>query len=289
MKMLMMIVVLIGLLALGAWQMGYVGKKTEVKKEEQKIEIAATTEAQEKKISESAEKAKVEAETQAKAEVAAKAEAEKNKADAEARLAELTKQYEEKKASFIAMSKEKKTYEAALKDIESAGAECVSTISEYQSKAKSLISQMKAVEDQISAQAKEVKKAKNNLTQADSFIGGQRDKKDRIGWRYTGSSEIRPMSEYNSRNKSKTVKFVYKEDTRKQDGLKDASSAHSKELAELTELKSKLAELKKQSSANKAQYKSALENKINQLSSDMRNAKDEGKKLDDEIDKLKQG
>ncbi len=288
MKMLMMIVVLVGLLALGAWQMGYIGTKKEVK-QEVKTEQAAVAEAQEKKVSETADKAKAEAEAQAKAEVAAKAEAEKNKADAEARLAELTKQYEEKKASFIAMNKEKKTYEAALKDIDSAGAECVSTISEYQSKAKSLISQMKAVEDQISAQAKEVKKAKNNLTQADSFIGGQRDKSDRIGWKYVGSSTVHPMSTYNNRDKTKTVKFLYKEDTRKQDGLKDASSAHSKEIAELAALKNKLAELKNQAVENKAQYKAALQNKINQLSGEMKSAKDEGKKLDDEIDKLKQG
>lgn len=289
MKMFMMVVVLIGLLALGAWQMGYIGKKTEVKKEEQKTELAAASETQEKKVSESAEKAKVEAEAKAKAEVAAKAEAEKNKADTEAKLAELTKQYDEKKASFIAMSKEKKTYEAALKDIESAGAECVSTMPEYQAKAKNIIAQMKGLESQIEQQAKEVKKAKSNLTQADSFIGGQRDKKDRIGWKYSGSNEVHKMSEYNLRDKTKTVKFIYKEDTRKQDGMKEASSAHSKELAELESLKGRLSELKKQASENKAQYKSALENKINKLSVDMKSVKDEGKKLDDEIDKLKQG
>ncbi len=288
MKMLMMIVVFIGLLALGAWQMGYIGKKTEAKqevkteavKEEKKVEAPQVTEA---------DKAKAEAEANAKEEVAAKAEAEKNKADTEAKLAELTKQYEEKKASFIAMSKEKKTYESALKDLDSAGAECVSTMPEYQAKAKAIIAQMKAVENQITEQQKEVKKAKSNLTIADCFIGGQRDKKDRIGWRYTGSKTVHPMSTYNNRDKTKTVKFLYKEDTRKQDGLKDASSAHSRELAELAELKNKLADLKKQSAENKTQYKAALENKINQLSCEMKSAKDEGKKLDDEIDKLKQG
>ena len=68
-----------------------------------------------------------------------------------------------------------------------------------------------------------------------------------------------------------------------------AKSAHSRELAELAELKNKLADLKKQSAENKTQYKAALENKINQLSCEMKSAKDEGKKLDDEIDKLKQG
>ena len=124
---------------------------------------------------------------------------------------------------------------------------------------------------------------------ADSFIGGQRDKKDRIGWRYTGSNEVHRMSDYNSRDKTKTVKFIYKEDTRKQDGMKEASSAHSKELAELESLKGRLSELKNQASANKTQYKAALENKINQLASEMKRTKDEGKKLDDEIGKLKQG
>ena len=67
-----------------------------------------------------------------------------------------------------------------------------------------------------------------------------------------------------------------------------AKSAHSRELAELAELKNKLADLKKQSAENKTQYKAALENKINQLSSDMNKAKEEGKKLDSEIDSMKQ-
>jgi len=160
---------------------------------------------------------------------------------------------------------------------------------EYQSKAKDIIAQMKGIESQIAQQAKDVKKAKSNLTVADSFIGGQRDKKDRIGWRYTGSNEVHRMSEYNMRDKTKTVKFIYKEDTRKQDGMKEASSAHSKELAELAALKNKLSDLKNQASANKAQYKEALQNKINQLLGEMKSIKDEGKKLDDEIDKLKQG
>ena len=97
------------------------------------------------------------------------------------------------------------------------------------------------------------------------------------------------MSEYDSRDKKRTVKFIYKEDTRKQDGMKEATSMHSKELAELTALKNKLAALRNQASANKAQYKAALENKINQLSGEMKSTKDEGKKLDAEIDKLKQG
>jgi hypothetical protein len=136
-----------------------------------------------------------------------------------------------KEKSSLLHEQGKKTYESALKDLDSAGAECVSTMPEYQAKAKAIIAQMKAVENQITEQQKEVKKAKSNLTIADCFIGGQRDKKDRIGWRYTGSKTVHPMSTYNNRDKTKTVKFLYKEDTRKQDGLKDASSAHSRELA----------------------------------------------------------
>jgi len=288
MKMLMMVALLGGLIALGAWQMGYFEKPKP--KEEPKIEAKAEeAKAPEATQVSDADKAKADAEAKAKAEADARAQGDKLKSEAEAKISELKKQYAEKKASYMALRKEKKTYEAALKDLESAGAKCVSIMPEYQSKAKDIIAQMKGIESQIAQQAKDVKKAKSNLTVADSFIGGQRDKKDRIGWRYTGSNEVHRMSEYNMRDKTKTVKFIYKEDTRKQDGMKEASSAHSKELAELAALKNKLSDLKNQASANKAQYKEALQNKINQLLGEMKSIKDEGKKLDDEIDKLKQG
>ena len=96
------------------------------------------------------------------------------------------------------------------------------------------------------------------------------------------------MSNYDGRDKKRAVKYVYKEDTTKKDSIAKAQSAYKKECQELDQIKSQLVDLKKQMESVKAEYKSALKQKIESLSIDMNNAKEEGKKLDSEIDNFKQ-
>lgn len=287
MKMLMMVVLLGGLIAMGAWKMGYFKEKP---KEEPKIEAKAEeSKAPEATQVSDADKAKADAEAKAKSESEAKAQGDKLKADAEAKISELKKQYAEKKASYMALSKEKKTYEAALKELDSVSPDFVAAIPEQQRKAKDLASQIRSMSEKVSKQGSEVDKAKRALSQSDCVLAGSRSKSDRIGWYYSSDPGHRySMSQIGIRDRKKAIKYVYKEDTTQKDSVTAATSAYKKECQELDQIKSQLVDLKKQMDSFKAEYQSALSQKIESLSSDMNNAKEEGKKLDSEIDSMKQ-
>lgn len=144
------------------------------------------------------------------AEAHAKAQSDKLKSETNAKIAELKKQYDDKKASYIALSKEKKTYELALKDLDSVSPDLASALPEQQQKAKELASQIRSMSERVSKQGAEVAKAKKALNQSDCVLTGSRSKSDRIGWYYSSYPGQRyRMSEYGSRDKKKAVKYIY--------------------------------------------------------------------------------
>ncbi|NCA67976.1 MAG: hypothetical protein EOM87_07935 [Clostridia bacterium] len=96
------------------------------------------------------------------------------------------------------------------------------------------------------------------------------------------------MGSYDSRDKKRAIKYIYKEDTTKKDSIAKAQAAYKQECEALNNIKSQLAGLKKQMESVKYEYRFALEQKIDSLSGDMKNAKEEGKRIDSELDTLKQ-
>lgn len=284
MKAMLWILVLIGLIGALVWKMGYF----EVKKvPEQSVEtVSAKTEKTEK--TDAAQKAKLEAEAKAQKESAEKKAQEEAKAQLEKKIAELQQMYDEKKTAFLKLKEEKNKLTGALAELEKKAPEFVAVSGEYQKKAQDTSSQIRSFEEKLAKQAQAVAKAQKDFAQSDCVVLGSREKKDRTGWYYVSTpGDIRPLSELGRRNRSKAIKYVYKEDTTKSNSISQAKDELERQRGIMKEMKQQLSVLKADYEKLKISYQNFIKSKLDSIASEMNEAKESGKKLDSELKTLK--
>jgi len=265
--------VLTGLIGALAWEMGYFEKKKDSAQSQETTENEIKEAGKPK--TDTDEKEKLEAEAKAQKEKAEKIADEEAKAQAGKKLSELQKQYDEKKAAFITLKEEK-------------APEFVTASEEHQNKAQDISSQIRSIEEKITKQALTVQKAQKKFSQSDCVVLGSRDKKDRTGWYYVSSpGDIRPMSELAHRNKGKTIKYVYKDDNRKNNNIEQTKDELERQREIMKELKQQLSILKSEYEKQKVSYQEFIKSRIESISAEMNDAKETGKKLDAELKTLK--
>ena len=278
--------VLTGLIGALAWEMGYFEKKKDSAQSQETTENEIKEAGKPK--TDTDEKEKLEAEAKAQKEKAEKIADEEAKAQAGKKLSELQKQYDEKKAAFITLKEEKAKLKNALEDLEKKAPEFVTASEEHQNKAQDISSQIRSIEEKITKQALTVQKAQKKFSQSDCVVLGSRDKKDRTGWYYVSSpGDIRPMSELAHRNKGKTIKYVYKDDNRKNNNIEQTKDELERQREIMKELKQQLSILKSEYEKQKVSYQEFIKSRIESISAEMNDAKETGKKLDAELKTLK--
>ncbi|OGV32725.1 MAG: hypothetical protein A2020_05975 [Lentisphaerae bacterium GWF2_45_14] len=204
-----------------------------------------------------------------------------------AKLAELDKEMQSKKASFLDLKKKKNELDAVLAALEKKQLGDIDYIPELRKRAAAIESKTVPASEELGLANKAFIEAKKELESASKMDTGFKSPGERVGWYVKGDStkEIH-HSKVQKYNRDKVV-YVYRGEVAAKKRIKKAKSEFEQRKERFDDIKAECKKLDDEYKLIKDQYAGRIKKDIEQIKEQMSALKTDGDKLRKDIDELK--